>query len=125
MMESSSSYIQLATRDGFNSSVRHINRTLDLLDSCNPKNNIADEVNALIEDKLIDTEEVQSAINMLLVEKWKYSFLTRNITCVPAKISEIAEETSKWKAIDLVIGYHHPDIGFIIINPKNPESAAC
>jgi len=124
MMESSSSYIQLATRDGFNSSVRHINRTLDLLDSCNPKNNIADEVNALIETKMIDTEEVQSAINMLLVEKWKYSFLTRNITGVPLKISAIVEETAKWKGIDLVIGYHHPDIGFIIINPKNPESAA-
>lgn len=124
MVESSSAYIRLATRDGFNSSVRHINRTLDLLDSCNPKTNIADEINRLIGTKELDSEEVSAAVNMLLVEKWKYSVLSRNLTCVTENVSALVSETSQWKALDLVIGYHHPDIGFIVINPKNPESAA-
>lgn len=124
MVESSSSYIRLANRDGFNASVRHINRTLDLLDAAGPKTNIADEINRLIDEKMFDSEETQATVNMLLVEKWKYSAVSKNLVAVPEKVAAIAEETSKWKAVDLVVGYHHPDIGFIIFNPKNPDSAA-
>jgi hypothetical protein len=124
MVDSASSYIRLAHREGFNASVRHINRTLDLLEAVGPKTNIADEINRLIDEKAFDPEETQAAVNMLLVEKWKYSAVSKNLVSIPEKVSAIAEETSKWKAIDLVIGYHHPDIGFIIMNPKNPDSAS-
>jgi len=124
MVDSSSSYIRLANRDGFNASVRHINRTLDLLGAVGPKTNIADEINRLIDEKAFDPEETQAAVNMLLVEKWKYLAVSRNLVGVPEKVAAIAEETAKWKAIDIVVGYHHPDIGFIVLNPKNPESAA-
>lgn len=124
MVEPSSFYIRLADREGFNSSVRHINRTLDLLDSSSTKRNIADEINSLIGEKGLDSSEIQSVINMLLLEKWKYAAVSRNITAVTDTPAAIAEETSKWKAIDLVIGYHHPDLGFTVMNPKNPDSAA-
>ena len=124
MVEPSSFYVRLADREGFNSSVRHINRTLDLLDSSNTRKNIADEINSLIGDKGLDSSEVQSVINMLLVEKWKYMAVSRNISALTDSPASIAEETSKWKAIDLVIGYHHPDLGFTVMNPKNPDSAA-
>lgn len=124
MVESSSSYIQLATRTGFNASVRHINRTLDLLDSCSSKTNVADEINRMLEEKEFEPEETQVAVNMLLVEKWKYAARSKNIVAVPDNATAIAEETARWKAVDIVIGYHHPDLGFLVINPKNPESAA-
>ena len=124
MVDSSSSYIRLANRDGFNASVRHINRTLDLLDAAGPKTNIADEINRLIDEKAFDSEETQATINMLLVEKWKYVAVSKNLSGVPEKVAAIAEETSRWKAVDLVVGYHHPDIGFLVLNPKNPDSAA-
>ncbi len=124
MVEPSGFYTRLASRTGFNTSVRHINRTLDLLDSCGPKRNIADEINRGLADKEFDAEEVQAAVNMLLVEKWKYSAVTRNISSVALDASGLVAEVSRWKAVDMVIGYHHPDMGFIVINPKNPESAA-
>jgi hypothetical protein len=124
MVEPSSFYARLADREGFNTSVRHINRTLELLDLCTPKTNIADEVNRLLVEKELDSAEVQSAINMLLVEKWKYSVVSRNISGITDSPADLVAETATWKAVDLVIGYHHPDLGFIVINPKNPESAA-
>jgi len=123
MLEPANFYVSLATREGFNASVRHINKTLDLLDVCNPKKNIADEINRLLTEKLLIAEEVQSVVNMLLVEKGGYKTISRNISNVTAQCELIAEETGKWKAVDLVLGYHHPDLGFIVINPKNPESA--
>ncbi len=124
MVEKASFYVQLSTKEGFNTSVRHINRTLELLEACSPKNNIADEINRLLTEKALEIEQVQSAVNMLLAEKWGYKVLTRNITAVLSDATLVAEETSKWKGIDLVIGYHHPDLGFIVLNPKNPEAAA-
>lgn len=124
MVEKASFYGRLSTKEGFNASVRHINRTLELLDACGPKKNIADEINRLLTEKELEAEQVQSAVNMLLVEKWGYTVETRNISVVSAQAGSVAEETSKWKGIDLVIGYHHPDLGFIVLNPKNPESAA-
>ncbi|HNY22786.1 MAG TPA: hypothetical protein PKO22_11630 [Treponemataceae bacterium] len=124
MVEPSSFYTRLADREGFNTSVRHINNTLDLLDMCNPKNNLADVVNTLLSDKEIDSGEVHSIANMLLVEKWKYKAASHNITAITDDPTLVSTETGKWKAVDLIIGYHHPDLGFLLINPKNPESAA-
>lgn len=124
MVEPANFYVSLSNREGFNASVRHINNTLDLLDTCNPKKNIADEINRLLNNKSLISEEVQSAINMLLVEKLGYKAVSQNISTVTNQGDMIVQETAKWKALDLVIGYHHPDLGFIVINPKNPASAA-
>lgn len=124
MGESTVFYTQLADRESFNASVRHINRTLDILDACGPKKNIADEINTMLTEKMFSHEQTQAVANMLLVEKWKYSVMSSNVSAVQEDTSKIVQEVSKWKALDLVIGYHHPDIGFIMINPKNPESAA-
>lgn len=124
MIEGTSFFASLATREGFNSSVRHINATLDLLDSCSPKNNIADEINKLLVDKVLADDGTQSAINMLLVQKAKYRARSRNLASLTADAANFIKEVSSWKALDLVVGYHHPDLGFLVINPKNPENQA-
>ncbi len=122
MVEPSSFYNRLSNREGFNASVRHIQSTLDLLDSCGTKKNLADEINALLEEKEILSESVSAAANMLLVEKWGYRNVSRNIADVPSDPAALVAEISKWKALDIIFGYHHPDLGFIVINPKNPDS---
>lgn len=124
MVEPSSFYTRLASRSGFNSSVRHITRTLELLDTCGAKKNLADEINGMLAEKNFDEDEIQAAVNMLLVEKWKYRAVARNVSSVTSDATNVAREVSRWKAVDLVVGYHHPDLGFIVVNPKNPESAA-
>lgn len=123
MNKSSNFFVGLATKDGFNTSVRHINRTLDLLDSCGAKDNIADQINSLLSAKEIEAEQVQSVVNMLLVEKWGYSVASKNLSSVAMNADTVAAISGKWKAVDVVIGYHHPDLGFLVLNPKNPESA--
>lgn len=123
MVERSSLYNRLATREGFNTSVRHINRTLDLLDVFGPRKNLADEINEKLSDKDFDEEAVLSAVTMLLVEKSGYIVLSRNLKAVTTDSLSVVSETASWKAVDLLIGYHHPDLGYIVINPKNPDSA--
>src|SRR5208337_3488705 len=36
----------------------------------------------------------------------------------------IAEETVKWNGVDLVVIYHHPDLGALVVNPKNTRRIA-
>jgi len=124
MVEPSSFYTRLASRKGFNTSVRHITRTLDVLDSLSPKKNVADLINSMITSKDFDAEQTQATIHMLLVEKGNYTTVTGNIPDVTSDAESLVKEVSRWKAVDLVVGYHHPDLGFIVVNPKNPESAS-
>ena len=65
MIEGTSLYSHLATREGFNSSVRHINATIDLLDKITPRNNIADEINNMLADKVFSDEGTLSAITIV------------------------------------------------------------
>ena len=51
MLDISGFYVPLATKQGFNTSVTHIQNVLALLDNCSVKNNIADEITALLENK--------------------------------------------------------------------------
>lgn len=122
MIEGTSLYSHLATREGFNSSVRHINATIDLLDKITPRNNIADEINNMLADKVFSDEGTLSAITMLLVQKAGYRTKSRNLSSLTSNMAGVIKEVSGWKAVDVVIGYHHPDLGYIVINPKNPES---
>lgn len=124
MAEPSSFYTRLSNRKGFNTSVRHINRTLDVLDLTSKKRNIADLINAMITDKEFDAEQTLSTINMLLIEKANYSALSFNLSDITADADSLVKEVARWKYVDLVLGYHHPDLGFIVVNPKNPESAS-
>lgn len=123
MAEPSSFYTRLANRKGFNTSVRHITSTLDVLDSISKTKNIADLINSMIIDKEFEAEQTLSTINMLLVEKGGYTAISSNIPEVTTDAESLVKEVARWKAVDIVIGYHHPDLGFIVINPKNPESA--
>lgn len=124
MVESSVFYSQLSTKDSFNASVRHINRTLDVLDVCGPNVNAADKINAALERKEISECEVLSLINMIFVDKWKYSVFSGNLQSVVDNASQLIEQVAAWKRFDFILGYHHPDLGFIVLNPKNPESAS-
>jgi len=77
----------------------------------------------MISSKEFDAEQTQATIHMLLVEKGGYSTLAVNIPEVTQDAESLVKEVARWKGVDIVLGYHHPDLGFIVVNPKNPDSA--
>jgi hypothetical protein len=38
--------------------------------------------------------------------------------------STLAVEFEKWKGVDLVVSYYHPELGLLVANPKNAEELA-
>lgn len=125
MLGSVGFYVPLATKQGFNASVTHIQNVLAVLDNCSAKNNIADEIGVLLENKELTAEEVPAFLSVLLLDMWGYKVMSRNLRQTVAGVPvDIIAEIAKWTGVDIVIGYHHPDLGFLIINPKNPANSA-
>lgn len=116
-------FVPLAKRGDFNMSVNHIKSVIEITEACNPSENIADTINAMITDKQIKPEQVRSILSVLLLDKWKYKVVSNNIKNVLDDASGFVTEVGKWTGVDIVLGYDHPDLGFLVINPKNPESA--
>ena len=113
----------LSTRSGFNSAVRHMNKTIEIAGTIGSSANLGD---MLYErgDENLSGERGALLLRMLLVDKLGYKTVSRNLDSVTADAPALAAEFSKWKGVDLVAAYHHPDLGLLIANPKVAEELA-
>jgi len=114
-----SQFESLAEREGFNASVRHIKSVVAIVDRVAAKENLADVVDELIAEKALDKDDVRPVVSMVLGYKYKYVSLSANLTATASDIAAIADETAKWNGVDLVVLYSHPDLGALVVNPKN------
>ncbi|MDR1617633.1 MAG: hypothetical protein LBS06_01140 [Treponema sp.] len=113
----------LSTRSGFNSAVRQIKKTIGVVDAVGDKNNLGDILHELGDEDLSGSR-VALLLNMLLVDRLGYRTVSTNLSSVSTNLGELATEFSRWKAVDLVAAYHHPEMGLLVANPKNGEELA-
>ncbi|MDR1929506.1 MAG: hypothetical protein LBQ44_02645 [Treponema sp.] len=112
----------LATRAGFNSVVRYVKKAIEVIEE-SETNNVADLLSELGDEDL-SGDRVGPILNILLVDKLKYKTVSANLRSTAADAVSLAKEFEKWNAVDLVVSYHHPELGLLIANPKNPEGLA-
>lgn len=112
----------LSTRAGFNSAVRHMNKTIEIAGTLGT-NNLGDRLYELGDEDL-SGERGALLLRMLLVDKLGYVSVSANLESVAADLPALAGEFEKWKGVDLVAAYHHPDLGLLIANPKIAEELA-
>jgi hypothetical protein len=113
----------LSTRAGFNSAVRQIKKTISIVDAAGANNNLGD---LLFErgDPDFSGERAALLLRMFLVDKLGYKTISTNLSGVAADPGALAPEFGKWKAVDLVVAYHHPEMGLLVANPKSAEELA-
>ncbi len=124
MIASSCKYESLASKDSFNASVRHVKATVGLAGSISDGDNLADALNALIDDKTLNSDEILPFVSMLLIDKFGYFTAARNMECTISGLEQVQQTVKGWNAFDIVVVYNHPDLGVIAVNPKNPLHAA-
>ena len=112
----------LSTRSGFNSAVRHVKKTMSIAEDLKG-NNLGDILYELGDDDL-SGEKAGLLLRMLLVDKMGYESVSSNLETVVEKPAALAEEFAKWKGVDLVVTYHHPELGLLVANPKVAEELA-
>lgn len=113
----------LSTRAGFNTAVRQIKKTVSIIETVGAKKNLGDLLYETADSEL-SGEKVALILRILLVDKLGYKTTSINLPRVIGDVSSLAKEFEKWKAVDLVVIYYHPDIGLIAANPKNEEELA-
>ncbi len=109
----------LSTKSSFNNALGHFQTVADLLGSFDSYNNLADSLNELLQDKEINQNQLIPAVNAILFDKFKYSFKSFNMLKTIENFSTLTAELKGWNGIDIVMVYYHPDLGPMLINPKN------
>jgi hypothetical protein len=122
MAKDSTNLEVLSTRSGFNSAVRQIQKTIGIAGEVN-SGNLGDILYEL-GDEEISGERVGLLLRMLLVDKLGYFTVSSNLASVVDDPAGLAPEFQKWKGVDLIAAYHHPELGLLIANPKSPEELA-
>ncbi|MDR3146816.1 MAG: hypothetical protein LBU00_00395 [Treponema sp.] len=113
----------LSTRAGFNSAVRHIKKTLGIVDELGDTVNLGDMLYELADAELTG-ERIALVLRMLLVDRLGYKTLSVNLASVPEDLSRLPQEFATWNGVDLVVSYQHPDLGLLVANPKSAEELA-
>ncbi|MDR2375638.1 MAG: PT domain-containing protein [Treponema sp.] len=113
----------LSTRAGFNSAVRHIKKTLAIVDELGDKANLGDTLHDLADGELTGSR-IALLLRMLLVDRLGYKTLSVNLASVPEDLSRVSLEFAGWNGVDLVVSYCHPDLGLLVANPKSVEELA-
>ncbi len=121
MVSTMNRFETLSTRSGFNSTVRHIKNSISLLGSLAERSNLGDLLFERLEDPDLKRENITAIVRMILVDKFGYSCVSRNLRGIRENLNEIAAEVNKWDNVDLIVAYHHPDVGLIVANPKKAE----
>jgi hypothetical protein len=119
-----SQFAGLAERESFNASVRHIKTVVSIVDRIAEKENLGDIVDSLLESRTLDKADVLPVVSMVLAQKYRYVSVSANLLSVAENLEAISDETVKWNGVDLVVVYHHPDLGALVVNPKNRRRMA-
>lgn len=121
MPEQVHAFDELATRDGFNRSLRHFKFISTVIGAFESRRNIADTLSECLADKSIEPRQVLPTLNAILVDKYHYLCRSRNLTESFEDFDSLTQTVGTWRAVDLVVAYFHPELGVVVVNPKNRE----
>ena len=119
MPEQLHAFDELATREGFNRSLRHFKFISRVIGEFEANRNIADTLSECLADKTIEPRQVLPTLNAILVDKYHYSCRSYNLADNFEDFDTLTNTVGTWRAIDLVAVYFHPELGVVVVNPKN------
>jgi hypothetical protein len=111
-------YAALSNRRGFNKSLAHFRLVTAILDPLGKGKNLADLVDELEKSKQLEKAQIGPILNALIVERMRYATLSFNMPADRKDFEPVWKETEKWNRFDMVVAYHHPQLGITLVNPK-------
>jgi len=110
----------LGRRESFNKVVNNVKTVIEIVSELENNYNLADILNDFIDEQKIDNDAASAIINSLLIDKYNYAVLSANLreNLDEEELKNIANELTRWQAVDLVCIYFHPELGVKAINPK-------
>jgi hypothetical protein len=112
----------LSSRSGFNAAVRHIKKAMEIATSAGG-DNLGDIIYKL-DDEDLTSDKIGLLLRMILVDKLGYKTASTNLEATVDDLTLLAKSFEKWKGVDLVAAYHHPELGLLVANPKIADELA-
>ena len=109
----------LSTKSNFNSALGHFQTVSDIIGTLEDFENVADSLNELLQEKTIKQNQLIPSIHAILFDKLNYRIKSYNMAETISNFDTLVNEIKTWNAIDIVMVYYHPDLGPMLINPKN------
>ncbi len=121
MMLQSNEYEMLSSRKSFNKALKHFKGVMSIIQDFEGFNNLADIINELIAGKVIEPLQVEPIVQALLVDKYHYAVESSNLQITLEDFSSVVDGVKNWNALDLMLKYHHPELGVVCVNPRNKD----
>lgn len=109
----------LSTKSSFNSALGHFQTVSDIIGTLEDYTNMADSLNELLQEKSISQNQLIPTVNAILFDKLNYRYISHNMTKTIENFDILVDEVKNWNGIDIIMVYYHPDLGPMLINPKN------
>ena len=119
LAQSEKEFTSLGQRATFNRTLRHLVSVTTIVDRVEKGENLADILNELLDSEMLARDQIGPVLSLVLVSKMDLPFRSRNLPESVNKFEGILAQMKKWPGVDLVIAYHHPNLGIIPINPAN------
>lgn len=111
-------YLSLSTRAGFNKSLSHFRMVSGIVDHLDKGENLADIIDKLEKSKKVEKAQIGPILNAIVIDRLAYSHLSFNLPVGLNEFEKICENLQGWNRLEVIVAYHHPQLGVNLINPK-------
>lgn len=115
-------YLSLSTRAGFNKSLGHFRMVSDIVKRLNKQENLADIVDSLEKESAVEKAQIGPILNAIAIDRMESQTRSFNLHKDIKDFGRIQSELENWNRFDIVLAYHHPQLGISLINPKDSSS---
>lgn len=109
----------LGIRSAFNRTLRHLVSVTSIVENIEKGQNLADQLNQLLDAEAITRDQISPILSLVLVSKLDVPYRSFNLHDSVNKFEAVKAAFQKWVGLDAVVAYHHPNLGIIPINPAN------
>ena len=111
-------YLSLSTRAGFNKSLSHFRMVSGIVDQLDKGANLADIIDKLEKSKKVEKAQIGPILNAIVIDRLGYSHLSFNLPVGLDEFEGICKNLGGWNRLEVIVAYHHPQLGVNLINPK-------
>lgn len=111
-------YMSLSSRKGFNKSLGHFRLVTGIVQQLGGGANLAEIIDELEKTKEVEKSQIGPILNAIIVDRESYSTISFNLPLDLQEFDRICSEVTKWNRFQIVVAYHHPQLGITLINPQ-------
>lgn len=110
----------LGGRVGYNLALRHFRTAQSFSGDVGGGHNLADVLNAALDDDKIEEYQARPVVSLLLADKFKYAYQSQNLQSKIQDVTNLRKTVQTWTNIQVVLVYTDANDGIHVLNPEDP-----